>query len=83
MLLGEPRDGAENAPGNVGWPRVRDLAGTRPSEAFQTVAQSPLAGSLPQHVFGLGTRTESDKVVLAVLVQPRRATGNISWANRV
>jgi hypothetical protein len=49
--------------------QVRDLAWTRPSEAFSRLSPESRRsqGSLPQHVFGQCGRTESDKVVLEPL----------------
>ena len=55
MLLGEPLDARENASPGHGHSagQVRDLAWTRPSEAFSRLSPESRRsqGSLPQHVF--------------------------------
>ena len=57
MLLGEPLDGAGKRLSGRGHSagQVRDLAWTRPSEAFSRLSPESRRsqGSLPQHVFGL------------------------------
>jgi hypothetical protein len=65
MLLCEPLDGAGKRPSGKVYStgQVRDLAWTRPSEAFSRLSLAPRRsqGSLPQHVSRLSMSSKVAK----------------------